>query len=96
MSELRLGTFEMPAGGLGDENPLPPLFPPTEFKTYSAMTSGIASEVSYVGYGTGLGRMPYSLLDSYDRRRRKRAFTVAILENDILRATFLLELGGRL
>jgi hypothetical protein len=96
MSELRLGAFEMPAGKLGDENPLPPLFPPSQFATYAAMNAHVPAETGLLGYGTGIGRMPYCLQDNYDRRRRKRSFKVAILENDCLRATFLLELGGRL
>jgi tetratricopeptide (TPR) repeat protein len=40
--------------------------------------------------------LPYRLQDRYDRDRRPRGFKTAILENEILRATFLLELGGRL
>jgi hypothetical protein len=34
--------------------------------------------------------------DGYTRRLRPRDFRVAVLENEVLRATFLLELGGRL
>jgi tetratricopeptide (TPR) repeat protein len=96
MSELRLGTFEMPAGKLGDDNPLPPLFPPSQYTTYAASNIPVPPENWFGGYGTNIGRMPYCLQDNYDRRRRKRSFKVAILENDCLRATFLLELGGRL
>ena len=40
--------------------------------------------------------LPYTAQDGYNRRRRPRGFRVAVLENEILRATFLLELGGRL
>jgi len=40
--------------------------------------------------------MPHRLQDDYDRDRKKRDFKVAVLENDFLRATFLLELGGRM
>ncbi len=42
------------------------------------------------------GCLPYRLQNRYNRNRRPRAFQTAVLENKILRATFLLELGGRL
>jgi len=40
--------------------------------------------------------LPHRLQDDYDRTKKERDFKVAILENEILRATFLIELGGRL
>ena len=40
--------------------------------------------------------MPHCLQDDYDRDRKERNFKVAILENEFLRATFLMELGGRM
>lgn len=42
------------------------------------------------------GCLPYRIQNRYDRNRKKRKFKTAVLENEILRATFLLELGGRL
>ena len=49
-----------------------------------------------VGYGCDTGCLPHRLQGDYGRERRLRAFRVAVLENEILRAMFLLELGGRL
>ncbi|NQT88821.1 DUF5107 domain-containing protein [bacterium] len=44
-----------------------------------------------------LGRcLPHHIQDGFDRTKRERDFKVAVLENAFLRATFLLELGGRL
>ncbi len=40
--------------------------------------------------------LPYTVLDQYDRNIEKRDMDVAILENEYLRATFMLDLGGRL
>lgn len=40
--------------------------------------------------------LPYRMQDNYDRTRKERGFKVAVLENEKLRATFLMELGGRL
>jgi hypothetical protein len=40
--------------------------------------------------------MPHRLQDDYDRDRKERDFKVAVLENESLKATFLLELGGRM
>jgi len=42
------------------------------------------------------GCLPYRVQNRYDRNRKPRPFKVAVLQNGILRATFLLELGGRL
>lgn len=42
------------------------------------------------------GCLPYPLQNRYNRERRPRDFKVAVLENEILRAAFLLEFGGRL
>lgn len=40
--------------------------------------------------------LPYDAQDSFDRHVETRDLRVAVLENDRLRATFLLDLGGRL
>ncbi len=97
MTELNVTTYEMPAARLGPENPLPPLVAP------GAACGGIEVHESvpqadreYIGYGEVNGCLPHRWQDDYDRVRRPRAFRVAVLENEILRATFLMEFGGRL
>jgi tetratricopeptide (TPR) repeat protein len=40
--------------------------------------------------------LPYTLQNNYGRKRAIQKFKTVVLENDILRATFLIEFGGRL
>jgi len=97
MSELRFETYEMPAAALGPENPLPPLISPTPPASPRGIDKSIPQDDRrHMGRGCYGSILPYRRQDDYDRLRRPRAFKVAVLENDILRATFLLELGGRL
>lgn len=42
------------------------------------------------------GCLPHRMQDNYDRIKKEREFKVVVLENEFLKATFLLELGGRL
>jgi tetratricopeptide (TPR) repeat protein len=59
--------------------------------------SGIPEEMQHnMAYGHITTLLPYTLQDGYNRQRCPREFRVAVLENEVLRATFLLELGGRL
>ncbi len=95
MTELRLEFLEMPAAELGPENPLPPLHayrtvsiaetPETQLEMATDPDRGVEDSI-----------LPYRLQDGYDRRKHPRRFKTAVLENEILRATFLLEVGGRL
>ena len=86
----------MPAAGLGPENALPPLRAVRELHAL-ANAPGIPGEMlRNMAYGHLPNVMPYAMQDGYTRRRQRREFRVAVLENEWLRATFLLELGGRL
>ncbi len=94
MTELRLETLTIPAARLGRENPLAPLH---SYHTASISEPGDeAPSVDYPDRGNEASILPYSLQDDYDRSEQPRIFKTAVLENDILRATFILELGGRL
>ncbi len=87
----------MPAADMGNDSPLPSLKIGGDLHAAAAMDPAIpAEDQKYVGYGKVQGCLPYPIQDGYHRELRPRAFHVAVLENDILRATFLLELGGRL
>jgi hypothetical protein len=95
MTELRIESLRMPAAELGPENPLPPLH---AYRTVSITeTSEAPFEIeNYPDRGHEDSILPYRLQDRYNRDKRPRRFKTAVLENEILRATFLLEFGGRL
>lgn len=96
MTDLRIDKYKMPAADLGLENPLPALITHTIPQKVRVHENVRASAQKYLGYGCEGDILPYRVQDGYDRTKRDRDFTVAVLENDILRATLLLELGGRL
>jgi hypothetical protein len=96
MSKLRIETWTMPAADLGPENPLLPLRSTRELHEI-VEAPGVPQEMlRNMAYGRVSSILPYTLQDGYNRQREPRAFRVAVLENAHLRATFLLELGGRL
>ena len=97
MSELRIETLTIPAADLGPENPLPPFRSGRDLHAPSEPIPGISEEMQRnLAYGHVPNILPYTMQDGYTRDLRPRDFRVAVLENDVLRATFMLELGGRL
>jgi tetratricopeptide (TPR) repeat protein len=97
LSTLRFQTLNMPAADLGPENPLPPLINDQELHVAQSVDPAVPAEMRRnMAYGHLSNLLPYSMQDGYNRERKPRDFKVAVLENEILRATFLLELGGRL
>jgi hypothetical protein len=97
MSTLSLETWQMPAADLGPDNPLPPLQASEELHAPDmAMPNIPDAMIRNMTYGRISTILPYTLQDRYNRARAMRDFRVAVLENEILKAVFLLELGGRL
>ncbi len=96
MSELRLETLTMPTADVGPVNPLPPLFATSDLHAVVDPGEADAEMRHNVGYGRVRSVLPYLVQDGYGRDRRPAEHKVAVLENDVLRATFLLDLGGRL
>src|SRR5690349_11605506 len=92
MSHLYVSSLTMPAADLGEDNPLTAL---RAYETASA-AGATAGEGDYPDRGNEASILPYRLQDQYTRRRSPRSMKTAVLENDQLRATFLLDLGGRL
>ncbi len=96
-AELRVDKFRIMAAKIGADSPLAPLHPPAGFAAGMKIDSSVsAAERKYLGYGLDTGCLPYGLQDQYNRERRDTETKVAVLENEILKATFLLEYGGRL
>ena len=96
MSELRIQSWSMPAANLGFENPLPPLFR-KQLPPQLEYPPDIPNEMlENLAYGHLSSKLPYTVQDGYERQLQPAEFRTAVLENEILRATFLLEFGGRL
>lgn len=94
MSELRFEHITLNAAQLGPENPFPSLTPQSDPHLHE--TDSISGDALYLGYGVHKTILPYTLQDRYTREKQERHVKAAILENDILRAVFLPEYGGRL
>jgi len=97
MSELRFETITMPGADVGPDNPLPPLKPPADHHAQGRDYPGFPEDmVRNMRYGRVSNPLPYTMQDRYTRELKERPFQAAILENETLKATFMLELGGRL
>ena len=99
MQELRYEKVIVSAADIGPENPLPPLHSTRDIHANCKQIEipGIPDEIlSNMAYGHIPNILPYTLQDGYTRLRQSRELKVAVLENEVLRATFLLEYGGRM
>ena len=96
MSSLRLGTTSLPSASLGPVNPLPPLTGAPQLHA-NVEAADLDDEMrTNLEHGRVASLLPYLLQDRYDRTLVPRDHRVAVLENDRVRAEFLLDLGGRL
>lgn len=95
-STLHLSRVSMPTAPVGPPNPLPPLFGPGDTHQVTEPGDADAEMLRGVGYGRVSSVLPYLLQDGYDRTLTETEHEVAVLENEVLRATFLLGAGGRL
>jgi hypothetical protein len=96
MSRLRVGTVTLPSAALGPVNPLPPLTGAPQLHA-NVTAADLDDEMrANLEHGRVTSLLPYLLQDRYDRTLVPRDHRVAVLENDRLRAEFLLDLGGRL
>ncbi|GAB3391119.1 DUF5107 domain-containing protein [Humibacter soli] len=93
---VRLDHLVMPSAALGDTNPLPPLFGSADLHK-DAEGDGLDDELRFgLTYGKVDTVLPYLAQDGYDRELREERHPVAVLEDDRMRAEFLIGQGGRL
>ncbi len=100
-TRLALKDIQIPAALLGPSDPLPQMLPLSEVAAPLKVHPDVPAELrTYLGYGVGNMPgdpcLPYPLQNNYTRERRPRSFRVAILENEHLKATIMLDYGGRL
>lgn len=96
MTSLTMSTLRMPVAGFGAENPLPPLMRVGDLHEARPIEVDDDEMRAGIAYGRLPTMLPYRMQDGYDRVRQERDVEAAVLENDVLRATFLPGLGGRL
>jgi hypothetical protein len=96
MTELRIETLVLPGSPIGEENPLPVFRDKETNRSVSLHQSIPEAKRSYFGWQAGQRVLPYRMQDNYNRKRAPYEMKVAVLENETLKATFWIELGGRL
>ena len=96
MTELRLETYTIPAADLGPENPLPVFRGRSEHARIAVDDTVPEPERRWLGQWTQPLVLPHRMQDSYNRARKPRDFSSIVLENELLKATFLPGLGGRM
>ena len=93
---LTLDTVTLPSAPVGAPNPLPAVAAMPQ-APYEASTDGLPDDLAEnIRYGQVGSIHPYLLQDQYARERTDEPMRVAVLENDLLRAEFAVDLGGRL
>lgn len=96
MSELRFEPWRTLGTEVGPESPLPPLTRAGDVHAVAASTDVPEDMVRNMTYGRVPNMLPYTVQNGYTRDLHPCEFAAAVLENEYLRATFLLEWGGRL
>lgn len=96
--KAKVTTSFLPIQGIEDigENPLP-VFRALDHDRRTASNGTLSGEeLDQFGYSAGARVLPYLMQDRYGRDRKRMYLKTVVLENGILRATFLAGLGGRL
>lgn len=96
MSTLRLEMLTIPTAAVGPENPLPPFFTSGNLVNRIGVSEVAAELQAGAAYGRVSSIAPYLMQDQYSRNQSPAEHAVVVLENEVLRATFLLTSGGRL
>ena len=93
---LSAGTLRWLAADLGGENPQPVFRGPSPDMPVRALESLPPEIARGIGRGSARRVLPFRLQDRYNRRREEREFRSLVIDNGLLRATILPDLGGRL
>ena len=96
MSTLTVTTLKMPGTPLGPENPLPSLGGSSDLHTVDPPDCLPQDMQRNMRLGHVKNILPYTTQDGYTRQLEPMEHKAIVLENEILRATFLPQLGGRL
>ncbi len=96
MSDLYFDTLKINAATLEADNLLPHLFPERTQPNITCQGKIPPEIKEQMKIGHIASILPYSTQSSYSRDTHPVEIRTAVLENEFLRATFLLELGGRL
>ncbi|SEM87950.1 DUF5107 domain-containing protein [Paenibacillus sp. OV219] len=94
--KVTTSTLTIEGARLEGENPLP-IFRSSQRHRVVTDNGSLTPELKlHMGENTGERYLPYRIQDRYSRKRDAMELKTIVLENDILRAVFLPEYGGRL
>src|SRR3990170_6555512 len=96
MSDLAVRSLPISTAELGAESPLPPIRPRPKPNIRVTAQDLPTSALEAMTRGHAPSLLPYAMQDTFSRNYRLEDHPVAVLENQILRAEFLLNYGGRL
>lgn len=95
MTELRFEKMNILGADLGEESCVPDLLGEHILQNELEFCLDESDEI-YEGYGRVKNSYPYRQYNSYTRELKEKELKTAVLENQYIKAVFLLEYGGRL
>ncbi|NRA37321.1 MAG: DUF5107 domain-containing protein [Planctomycetes bacterium] len=96
MSDLTFETIQFPSAEIFTANPFIPMRTEDIHQEVRVDDSVPTEDCAYVGKGFKKNCLPHLLQDRYSREVTDRDFEIAVLENDLVKATFSMQYGGRL
>lgn len=93
---LNFTEITIKSSSLGEESLIPDIHDVSSEPYFNCDESVPDSQRVNIGKGMIKTTIPYKTQNMYDRKIEARKYKAAILENDVLKAVFLPELGGRL